>query len=212
MNYYYDLTLSFSDQKTDKFYEWELDDNLIEIKKIPLYRVNEKTIINILKYNGFINSSFLKKIKNRTVYKKNGKIKTILYATILTDSKFSVAIEFDSEGNILKRSYLLLEDELNTIEISYSLKKEKLVFNKISKRIVNNSFKQEEKMKAFIKNEIDLLHTKGDFDKLVYYYMEWFKEYCDNIDEIYTQMLKELENNNINKLDLIYNLVYKTAV
>ena len=209
MNYYYDLTLSFDDQNIKKFYEWELDDNLIEIIKIPLYKVSENTLINFFKYNGFIEEDFLKKLKNRTVYKKEGKLKTILYAAIFTDSKFSIAIEFDNNGIIKRRSYLMLEDELNTIEIGYSLKKIKIVFNKTTKRIINNSFSKEEKMKSIIKDEINYLYHKKDFNKLVYYYMEWFKEYSNDINIIYSKMLNELNKNNITKLDLIYNLIIK---
>ena len=211
MNYYYDLTLCFKEEML-KFYEWELNSDLIEIKKIPLYKVSEKALFNFLKYDGFLDISFIRKLKNRTVYKQNGKIKTISYAAIFTDSKFSIAIEFDSDGKIIKRSYLMLEDELNTIEIGYSLKKEKIIFNKTSKRIIYNSFSQEEKMKSYIKNEINSLYHKKDFNKLIYYYMEWFKEYSNDIDKLYNKMISELDKNNITKLDLIYNLVIKLSV
>ena len=212
MNYYYDLTLCFKEKEMLKFYEWELNSDLIEIKKIPLYKVSEKSLYNFLKYDGFLDIAFIKKLKNRTVYKKNGQIKTISYAAIFTDSKFSIALELDNKGNIIKRSYLMLEDELNTIEIGYSLKKEKIIFTKLKPRIINNVFKQEEKMKSYIKDEINRLYSKKDFNQLGYYYMEWFQEYNNDINIIYNKMIKELENTQPNRLDLIYNLVINLSI
>ena len=149
MNYYYNLTLNY---KWLQFYEWTFEDELIEIKKIPVFRISENTLINMCKYNGKVKKEFLSKIKNQTTYKKDGKISTILYSALFTDTKFCIATIFKKDGSIISRSFLLLEDELNVLEIGYSLKKEKIVFNKEDK--INNDllFKQEEKMKKIILN------------------------------------------------------------
>ena len=205
MNYYYDLCLFFNNYPY-KFYEWELSDDITEIKKIPLYRVSENTLINIFKYNGSVDNSFLNKIKNRTTYKENGKIKTVMYAAIFTDTKFSLAVMFNENGDIIKRSNILLEDDLNIIEIACSLKKEKVFFSKQEKALVNNVLRQEEKMKQFIRNEIKKA-KEDNYNKLVYYYMEWFKEYNYDIKTIYKKMLDKLENETVVNLEKMYNLI-----
>ena len=211
MNYYYDLCLNLKKDNPYKFYEWELDDELIEIKKIPLFKISESVLNNIYKYNGKIDEVFLKKIKNKTTYKKDGVIKTIMYAVIFTDTKSSIAIEFDEKGDIIKRSYLLLEDELNTIEIGFSLKKEKIILLKKEKIIYVNNLRQEELMRKKIKEELNNSFYNKEYNKIIYYHLEWFKKYNDNIKYIYKKMLNELEKQHINDLEIIYNLVLQGA-
>ncbi len=204
MNYYYNLTLN---SDLSKFYEWTLKDSLIEIKKIPVFKTTENTLINMLKYDGYVNSEFLNKIYNQTTYKEVGKIKTITYAAILTDTKFCLAIIFDDNGYIKNRSYLLLEDELNILEFSFSLKKEKVIFNKEKKSIINNNFKQEVLMRKAIKEEIDKAIEEKDKNKLIYYYLEWFNNYSNNVDYIYKTICSELEKEFVMNLEKMYNLI-----
>lgn len=207
MNYYYDLVLNFSNQKPYKFYEWKLDDHLLEIKKIPIYKISESNLKSLVSYEGLVEKSFLDKIKNRTIYKVDGKIKAILYCALFTDTKFSIAVLFDENGYIVKRSYLLLEDELNIIEIGFSLKKEKLVFHKEKKLIFNNYLRQEEDMKKIIKKELEKSYQEKNNSKLIYYYLEWFNKYNSNVEEIYLTMINELDKKEIKDIDKIYNLV-----
>ncbi len=207
MNNYYDLYLDFKESNPYKFYEWELNDNLISIKKIPLFRVNEQMIINLYKYNAFISESFLLKIKNRTTYKEDNKIKTIKYSCIFTDTKFSIALIFNEKGKVIKRSHLMIEDELNVNELAYSLKKEKIVINKMDSIMINNSFRQEEQMKRRIKDEIKRVMVSKKYDLLIYYYLEWFNEYSNDPNFIYSRMLGELNKDNVFNLDKMYDLV-----
>ena len=211
MNYYYDLTLNFGINSVYKFYEWELEDNLIDIKKIPLFKIDEKTIKNLFLYNGSVLDDFLKKIKDRTTYKKDGKIKPIMYAAIFTDTKFSIALIFGKNGNIIGKSYLMLEDELNIIEIGYSIKKENLIFHKANKANNKNLFRQEEKMKKTIKKEIEKSYQDGDKSKLIYYHLEWFNHYEDNIDLIYKKIMNELNKPEVEGLNKMYTLILQVS-
>ena len=210
MNYYYDLVLNFSDQKMYKFYEWKIDDQFLEIKKIPIYKVSESKILSLISYNGIVEKEFLNKIKNRTIYKENGKTKTISYCSLFTDTKFSIAIIFDEKGHVLQRSNLLLEDELNIIEIGFSLKKEKLIFHKEKPVVLNDYLRQEEEMKAIIKKEIEKSYKEKNNSKLIYYYLEWFNKYNPNIEKIYLLMINELDKKDVKDIDRVYNLVLST--
>jgi len=207
MNYYYDLTLNFNVNNLYKFYEWELSDGLVEIKKIPIKRVDEKTFLKIYKYNGIVLPSFLQTIKNKTTYKKSGKINLISYACILTDTKFGIALLFNNKGRIISRSNLLLEDELNVIEIGYSLKKENVLFEKDDEIISSNYLRQEKKMIEKIKDEIDKAYQNNDESKLVYCYLEWFNKKNSNIKQIYKKMIAELNKTHPFNLNKIYELV-----
>lgn len=207
MNYYYDLTLNFNVNNLYKFYEWELSDGLVEIKKIPIKRVDEKTFLKIYKYNGIVLPSFLQTIKNKTTYKKAGKINLISYACLITDTKFGMALLFNNKGKIISRSNLLLEDELNVIEIGYSLKKENVLFEKLDEIISSNYLRQEKKMIEKIKAEINKAYHNKDESKLVYCYLEWFNKNNNNIKQIYEKMMAELNKTHPFNLNKIYELV-----
>ena len=211
MNYYYDLTLNFKTNNLYKFYEWELSDGLIEIKKIPIKRVDEKTFINISKYKGVVSDNFLLTIKNKTTYKKGSRINIIKYACIITDTKFCLALLFNKKGEIISRSNLLLEDELNVIEIACSVKKEHLSFIKQEEIIETNYLRQEINMIEKIKKELSKALEENDKNKLKYFYLEWFNKENNNIKQIYQEMMNELDKDNPFNLNKIYQLILLTV-
>ena len=210
MNYYYDLTLNFSNNLY-KFYEWELEDNLINIKKITLYRIYENKLINLYKYNGRVEKSFLDKILDKTTYKDKGKIKTISYAVLFTDTKSAIALILKKDGSILSRSNLLLEDELNVIEMAYSLKKEKIIFFKDNIISYDNKLRIEEKMKEEVCIHLKKVKEEKDDSKLIYYHLEWFSIYDKDINRIYNKMISRINNSEKEDLIKIYNLINITS-
>ena len=62
MNYIYDILLNFNRQLYD-FFEWNLSDNIIHVRKIPLFRIDSKTLLTIRDNKVKVDSSFLEKIK-----------------------------------------------------------------------------------------------------------------------------------------------------
>ena len=62
MIYIYDILLNFNNERLIDFYEWEVTDDIYDIKRIPLFRVDSKTI-NDLEFNTVkFNNEFLDKI------------------------------------------------------------------------------------------------------------------------------------------------------
>ena len=62
MNYIYDIVLNFN-KEYFYFYEWNKKDNIINIKKIPLFVVDNNTF-NMMKYDKVVvDSSFIELIK-----------------------------------------------------------------------------------------------------------------------------------------------------
>ena len=157
MNYYYDLILNFSLDNI-LFYEWDDNDNLEYIEKIPLFKISEKDMVNILGNNVKINEEFLKMIKDKTTIKSRGIINTISYSSIFTDAKSVIAIEFNEVGEIIGRSNLLLEDDLNVIEMAFALKKKELKYEILNKINVDAPLREITKMKSVIKSEITKLY------------------------------------------------------
>ncbi|MBQ9834131.1 MAG: hypothetical protein IJO33_02960 [Bacilli bacterium] len=209
MNYYYDIILNFNKEGKPyyNFYEWEKDDDLVKIKKIPIFRIEEKTLLNLFEYEGKLESDWVSNLKDKTTFKIENKIKTISYACIFTDTKSCIALNFSQDGTIIGKSLLLLEDELNLLEIGYSLKKEKIVFTRGVKSKNKNDLRQEELIKLVIKKELEKAYKEKNDNKLIYYHLEWFNSLNKDIEKIYHKMQDDLKNDLTDNVLKIYYLV-----
>ena len=71
MNYIYDIFLNFNDILYD-IYEWNRNDNIIHIRKIPLFKVDKKIMSDFITKKIELSSEFLAKIFKKTeVFSKN---------------------------------------------------------------------------------------------------------------------------------------------
>ena len=203
MNYYYEVNLNFNDVAY-YFYEWNINDKLEKIKKIPVVKVKTKLLKEIIANNFYIDKSFLEYISNKTICNNNFTIKN---SCIFCDTKNAIAIEFDDDGKSIARSYLLLEDENNICDLSYSFKYYDLNIKVINKLKINNDFRQEENIKRIINKEIYELYEKKDYSKLEYLYYEWFNTIEHNREIVLKRMTEDLEDS-IKKVHYkIYNII-----
>ena len=67
MNYIYDILLNFNNQAYDIF-EWNKEDKITHIRKIPLIKIKYEDLYNLLNKKIKFSEDFLTKI-----YQKNGK-------------------------------------------------------------------------------------------------------------------------------------------
>ena len=203
MNYYYEIKLNFNDN-IYYFYEWNENDKLENIKKIPVIKIKTKLLKNIITNDFKITNIFLEHISNKTTCKNNSTIKN---ACIFCDTRNAIAIEFDDEGKSIARSFLLLEDENNVCDLSYSFKYYDLKIEILNKLKSNNSFRQEEQIRKIIIKEILELYQKDDINKLGYLYYEWFNLIENNKNIMIKNMSKDLEINIKNIHYKIYNII-----
>ena len=122
MIYTYDILLNWTkDTRLKEFYEWNLEDDLEHIKKIPIIRVKDIMLKSLLTSKIKIDKTFLSKIKDKTESYFHNEIDVIDYAVIVTTSKKSLALELDNEGNVIYKSNLLLDEEEEVLEIGEEL-------------------------------------------------------------------------------------------
>lgn len=207
MTHIYDLLLNWTDtNKVYEFYEWDLNDDLEHIKKIPLFKVTKEDYNNIFNSDIVIDESFLELIKNHTEIYTNKKPLKIIYATLLTDGIRTFAIEFNDKGESIYKSKLLLDEEEETLDMSYKLQISKIKY-KITKNKKDNPFETrlEYKIEQFLQKELDDCYIKSQKEKLKYLYMEYFNDVKDNIDDIY----KDLKNSLKDGINLKHNKIYE---
>ena len=202
MNFYYEIKLNFSDNELYKFYEWSENDKLDLIKKIPIIKVKTALLKEIYNNNFEISEDLFNYISGKTIVKDNLNIEN---ACIFCDTKNCVAIEFDKNRKSIARSTLLLEDENNICEVSFSIKMKDIEIKKIDKLNYSHEFRQETKIKNVITKEILELYKNKDKNKLEYLYYEGFNEKETNLDIILKKMLQDIKK----ELKSIHCEIYK---
>lgn len=184
MIYIYDIFSNFS-KELYSFYEWNKKDNIIHIRKIPLFKINSNLMLELFVDIVKIDYSLLSIIKNKTeCFDKNG-ISTLEYACIFTDSKECLILVFDEKGKVKNKSRLLIKDELEIIEVSFSLKELILDYNVVKKEAKFKVLtRKEENIIDSIKKQIDVINKENNEQINAYVYYEWFLESGNNIDDL----------------------------
>ncbi len=203
MDYYYDVLLNFQDTYA-MFYEWDSEDNIEYIKKIPLVHIDPNTFIHFITKKIIVDQEFLKLIENKTKLKGNNILK---YACIFSDSKNSIALEFNDDGLVISKSSLILEDELNINEFMFNIAMQKINYKIIGDNIINTETRQELKIKKILKLEITSIYEKKEYSKLKFLYLEWFDNLLPTIDEMYYHMLDKLKSKLTEKEYNIYEII-----
>ena len=189
MKYVYDIILNFNDNLYD-FFEWNEEDNVDYIKKIPIFKVSKEVIKDLTSCKVKLNKEFIQSIKNRCeIYMKNS-IGIIEYACLFFSDEKVIAIEFNYKGVSMFKSDLLIDEALDIIEYYKKIKTIKLDYAVISK--YNKLFvtRKEENMIKFIKVELKKILEFNNTDKLKYLYYECFNKLDNNLNK----MINDLEN------------------
>lgn len=202
MNFLYDILLNFTDSNLYEYFDWNNNDYIINNKKLPLFRVDYKTIYDFCNYKIKIDQSFLKHLSNNSYNKKLN----IDYIFVLSNTDKSIGIGVDKKGNVLYRSCLSYEDEdyanklvnsLNTSSFSY-----KIINRKSNKYVLRDEvIKKEILIKEFKKR-----YYLKNYDVLKYYYLEVFDKECDNIKEVYNSLIKGVDSF-LDSYDKVFSLI-----
>lgn len=203
MNYYYDVLLNFQDNYY-MFYEWDENDFIEYIKKIPLIHIDNKVFIDLYTKIVKFDLDFLKLIKNKTKLKHN---KYLKYSAIFSDGKNSIALELNDDGLVINKSSLILEDELNINEFMYSISITDLNYQIISESKINKETRQELLIKKVLRLEVEGMYNNKEYSKLKYIYLEWFNELLDNPLIMYKNMLDKIDSDLTEKEYRIYKLI-----
>ena len=203
MNYYYDFIINL-DSSYHYFYEMDNDKTISVVKKMPIIRIRSEIYENILMSSFKVDDSFLSLIANKSKFKNETDTK---YICIMSDTKNAFVVEFNMLGESINKSSLILEDELNICELSFTNEFINLVYDLTGNEILNEDTYQNMKIKKFIKLEIDTCLNNKEYNKLKFLYLEWFGKICDNIEDIVKDMNNRLNENITDKEYEIYKLI-----
>lgn len=210
MNYVYDVLLNFNKEMYE-FYDWNLDDYISHIRKILVFRVDNKTMRDLVNNSIVVDSDFLIKISNRTEMFTKQNVKIINYAALFTNGSFVIGIKFDKNGEIIGRSKLLIDEELDILDSALDMNQYNLKYNLIADN-KNVSFKTRKEI--FIEKYIlkKLNEVENNKEMLKYLYYECFNEKNNDFRKMLLKLNKSLTNNWDNFYNKVYNFFKLTTI
>lgn len=205
MIYIYDVLLNFNTSLIE-FFEWEENDLIKYVKKLPIYKVSDNFLYNLVKNEIKVSDDFLNEIKDKTLFEE--KNENFKYCCLLTNNKIVLGVLFNEFGNVLYLSRLLIEEEKEILTIVnrlnlYHIDYEICNFNN---EISDNLTRKERNIKNNLLNKINDLYKNNDYEKLSYLYYEYFNKIENNKEEIYNNLIKSINNFNY-KHNVLYNIL-----
>ena len=205
MIYIYDVLLNFNTSLIE-FFEWEENDLIKYVKKLPIYKVSDDFLYNLVKNEIKVSDDFLNEIKDKTLFEE--KSEEFKYCSLLTNNKIVLGVLFNEFGNVLYLSRLLIEEEKEILTIAnrlslYHINYEICNFNN---EISDNLTRKERNIKNNLLKTINFLYKNNDFEKLNYLYYEYFNKIENNNDKIYNSLILSMDNFN-SKHTALYDIL-----
>lgn len=205
MNYIYDILLNFDTNLYD-FYDWNTTDDITHIRKVPVFKINNKTYRDI-KYNKIkVEQNFVTKIKKRCETFEDRQI--IDEVSLFSNGKEAIAIKFENGINKYK-SLLLLDEEEEIIEAC-----ERMNYSLINYEVIEKSrgflfeTKKEYEKKIYLNEEINRLVLQKEEEKLKYIFFECFNKKEEDLSKIVEELNKNISNEKIsNTLESLFKLI-----
>ena len=200
MNYIYDVLLNFKEEYYD-FYDWNKTDNIIHIRKIPVFRISTYDLFNIINYNIEIDKSFLEKINNKTELFTNNGIRRIKNMCLFSDGDIIIGVDFNKN----KISSLLIDEELDFLEDIYRFDIYDIKYTKNSKKNNNFFITRRQNEKIILLNKI--LPKIKEKDKLEYLYYECYNKKEKDINKIIFELNKTKDEKIVEEIYNFLNLI-----
>lgn len=191
MNFVSDIVLNFSDISSFKeFYEWDLGDSILTAQKIPIFHLLESDMKNVFYTSFQVDSSFLEEIEDKTITDMG----VIRYCCLFTDFSRVIACRFSSDGCVIKKSSLLLDEEDVVMEENCDIVKKKLSYTVLKNYSMFSMLtKKEEMMQKYLLSELRRINEKNNMDEIRYLYYETFSR-KNHHSKMYEELIDEVKN------------------
>lgn len=200
MNFIYDIVLNFN-KDFYNFFEWNKNDNVINVKKIPIFLIDNDTFTSMKYDNVIVSKDFIDLIRDKTYTYTRSKLGI---SCLVSNNKEVIAVLFNDNGNLIKRSSLMLDEEeevLDEIENDSLYKISIIKRRKVNIENVNRNIKEK---KDFL---IKYINKETNDINLKYLYYDYFEKDENNIKTIKSDLIKEIKNNWNKRFDSFYNTV-----
>jgi len=203
MNYIYDILVNFNETLYD-FYDWNSNDDIKHIRKIPIFRIKSTDFYDIKNNKVVFSNEFLDKNKNKTEIFKNRKTDNLKYSFLVSDGLEVLALNIEKK---IMYSRLLIDEEVEILDICIRLDEVNIPY-KIVETLYIDEFKTRKQISVekSVRKELKKIINEKNIEKLKYIYYECFNKKINSVDKIIIDFNKELSNEIITKINKILNL------
>lgn len=201
MVYVYDILVNFNERIID-FYDWDKNDEIIHIRKMPIFKVKNNVVMDII-FNKVKINNIVNLIKDKTEVFNLRTVSTLPFVCTFVSNESSVVVKMDKNGLVLDKSKFLINEELEIISVGNKLKKIDLDYNILEKE--NNSLllRSEEETLSKMLKEINLL--KNNEEVINYLYYEWFNKPTSS--NAYDELILDIKKDFTPKHEELLNLL-----
>ena len=213
MIYIYDILLNFIDGKSMyEFFEWNSEDVVEHIKRIPMFCVSDRVMEDILNNNVTFSHKFMSDIENKTIVFGNSFDNLIKYAFLFSNGKRCYAFELNEGGKVIYSSSLLLDEEEEVLEICDTLQKLDVEYQTDNKDLDKSLLtRREEKKKNFVEKDLIYTYKNKNYTKLKYLYSECFGNDDTSYKEKFNRLVYSINNHDsyyLKRLNIILRLAH----
>ena len=203
----YDILVNFK-KRAYEFYEWNKEDDIEHIKVIPSFKVSSKCLYDFINYRVKMDEDFLNQIYGKSETFNNHLIKTIDYACILHNDDVCLAVEFNSDGNLIGKSRLLFDEEEDVISQSSNLDEITLSYIIEDKTIIDKKYTRKElNTVSILERYLDNLYNKKEEDEIKYMYFECFDLMEEDIKKAYDNLKISVKEANLVVIERLRTLI-----
>lgn len=183
MEFIYDIVLNFQDEYCE-FFEWQLNDKILNVKKIPLYKISSKDYL-ILKYNDVV-------IQESVFHKK--------YRMILVTNGIEVmGLLLNSNNKVIKRSSLIIEEADDVLEYLSQSKITDIKYLENKKRVVSYDGRIMKEKLGYVSRFLKDINLERDEYLLKYLYYDLYNQEEVDVNKIYNILCKK-KREDVNKI------------
>lgn len=203
----YDILVNFKKYPYE-FYEWEKEDDISHIKKIPSVKTNDKTLFDIMNYQTKIKDEILSDVEYKTEVFKSHRVIKIKYSFIIYNDDIALALLLDDDGVVIKKSRLLFDEEDDVIKRGFDCDLLKIKYEVTSFETNNlKCTRKENKIIDLLLKYVNNIYDNENEDELKYVYFECFDKEEKSTKNAYDNLTSSIINADFNIINKLKNLV-----
>ena len=201
----YDILVNFK-KIPYEFYEWNKEDDVKHVKKMPSIKVSDSTLYDIFYNDAVVSKNFLDQIKDKTEIFFGRTVKKVKYACVIYNDDVALSILLNDNGEIIGKSKLLFDEEEDVLKEDVPVKEIDYNIIKKSKKI-SGLTRRETKIVLLLSKYLDKIHESKKNDEIKYMYFECFNKVEEDNEKAYKNLKNEVLKANLNVIETLKTLI-----
>ena len=201
----YDILVNFK-KIPYEFYEWNKEDDVKHVKKMPSIKVSDSTLYDIFYNDAVVSKNFLDQIKDKTEIFFGRTVKKVKYACVIYNDDVALSILLNDNGEIIGNSKLLFDEEEDVLKEDVPLKE--IDYNVIKKsKKISGLTRREAKIVLLLSKYLDKIYENKKNDEIKYMYFECFNKVEEDNEKAYKNLKNEVLKANLNVIETLKTLI-----